>query len=72
MADISAEEQAQLKTHELIDVTGPAATTVSFMAYASEVTGTHVSFLNFTRMTEPVNIGRCWSCLSGRLGLSIR
>ena len=53
MANVSAEQQAHLNTHELMDITGPAATSVSFMAYASEVTGTNVSYLNFTGMMEP-------------------
>ena len=57
MQNLSAEEQSHLNTHELMDVTGPAATTVSFMAYASEVTGTNVSYLNFTGMKEPVLMG---------------
>ena len=57
LANVSAEKQASVNTHELMDITGPAATSVSFMKYASKVTGTEVSYLNFTGMTEPKMIG---------------
>ena len=57
MANVTAEQQAGLSTHDLMDITGPAATSVSFMKYASMVTKTEVSYLNFTGMTEPKMVG---------------
>ena len=57
MAGVTAEEQASLTTHALMDISGPASTSVSFMKYASMVTGTEVSWRNFAGMTEPMLIG---------------
>ena len=41
----------------VLDVTGPAALTKAFFDYASNITTSNVTYLNFTKMTEPRLIG---------------
>ena len=57
LANVTAEEQHALTQKEVLQLTGPAAMTKSFLAYASEVTGTNVSRTNFSRITEPMLLG---------------
>ena len=57
LANVTAEEQQALTQKEVLQLTGPAAMTRSFLAYASEVTGTNVTRTNFSRITEPMLFG---------------
>lgn len=57
MRNVSAEQQAALSQTEVLLLTGPAATTVDFIDYAALVTGTNVTYKNFSLITEPVLIG---------------
>ena len=41
----------------VLDVTGPAALTTAFFDYASDITGTTVTYHNLTKLTEPRLIG---------------
>ncbi len=42
---------------EVLVTTGPAALTTAFFDYASNLTGTNVTYKNFTKLTEPKIIG---------------
>ncbi len=57
LANVTAAEQSKLSQKEVLQLTGPAAMSKSFLAYASELTGTNVTHTNFSRITEPVVIG---------------
>ena len=57
MQNVTAEQQAALSQAEVLSLTGPAATTVDFLEYAALVTGTEVTYKNFSLITEPVLVG---------------
>ena len=57
LANVTEEEQAKLSMQGVLELTGPAALTKAFLAYASEVTGTEVTRTNFSRITQPVTMG---------------
>ena len=42
---------------DVLDVTGPAALTNAFFDYASNITSSNVTYLNFTKITKPRLIG---------------
>lgn len=42
---------------DVLEVTGPGALTKAFFDYASDITDTNVTYLNFTKMTKPRLIG---------------
>lgn len=42
---------------DVLVTTGPAALTTAFFDYASNLTGTNVTYKNFTKMTEPQIVG---------------
>ena len=57
MRNVSAEEQAELSMDGVLQLTGPAATTADFLEYAALVTGTEVTYKNYSKITEPVMVG---------------
>lgn len=42
---------------DVLVTTGPAALTTAFLDYASDITGTSVTYKNFTKITEPQIVG---------------